>query len=203
MSTASRPPLRRLLGYMRDAPHRYALGALLTIGYAVVFQFIPLTVGKIVAALETPDLMPAIWTLVGVSLLFALFRLSSRIVMFRVGRQIEYRIRNDYFSHLQRLPQSFFHGHRTGDLMSRAVNDINSIRLFLGMGLLNIIQTPVLYVGAVAVMLSIDPWMTFVVFGPYPLAIIVARLFGRRMFAANLAGQEQLEIGRASGRERV
>ncbi|MEE8165261.1 MAG: ABC transporter ATP-binding protein, partial [Myxococcota bacterium] len=148
------------------------------------------------AALETPDLVPAIWSLVVGSRPVALFRLSSRIVMFRVGRQIEYRIRNDYFSHMQRLPQSFFHGHRTGDLMSRAVNDINSIRLFLGMGLLNIIQTPVLYVGAIAVMLSIDPWMTLVVFGPYPLAIVVARLFGRRMFAANLAGQEQL--GRVS-----
>ncbi len=196
MTTASRPPLRRLLGYMRSSPRHYALGAVLTVGYAVVFQYIPLTVRKIVAALGTAEATPAIWTLVVVSLVFALFRLSSRIVMFRIGRQIEYQIRNDYFSHLQRLPQSFFHRHRTGDLMSRAVNDINSIRLFLGMGLLNIIQTPVLYVGAIAVMLSVDPFMTLVVFGPYPLAILLARLFGRRMFAANLEGQEQL--GRVS-----
>jgi len=181
---------------MRSSPRHYALGAVLTVGYAVVFQYIPLTVRKIVAALGTAEATPAIWTLVVVSLVFALFRLSSRIVMFRIGRQIEYQIRNDYFSHLQRLPQSFFHRHRTGDLMSRAVNDINSIRLFLGMGLLNIIQTPVLYVGAIAVMLSVDPFMTLVVFGPYPLAILLARLFGRRMFAANLEGQEQL--GRVS-----
>ena len=196
MSSESPSPLRRLLGYMSAAPSAYAVGALLTLGYAAVFQLIPLTVRSIVAALETPEVSAPIWRLVIVSVVFALFRLSSRIVMFRVGRQIEFRIRNDYFSHLQRLPQSFFHRHRTGDLMSRAVNDINSIRLFLGMGLLNIIQTPVLYVGALAVMLAIDPWMTLIVFGPYPLVILVSRIFGRRMFAANLAGQEQL--GRVS-----
>ena len=196
MSSESPAPLRRLLGYMSEEPVGYAVGALLTLGYAAVFQLIPLTVRSIVAALDTPEVSAPIWRLVVISVVFAVFRMSSRIVMFRVGRQIEFRIRNDYFSHLQRLPQSFFHRHRTGDLMSRAVNDINSIRLFLGMGLLNVIQTPVLYVGALGVMLTIDPWMTMIVFGPYPLVIFVSRVFGRRMFAANLAGQEQL--GRVS-----
>ena len=116
--------------------------------------------------------------------------------MFRVGRDIEYDIRNEYFSHLQRLPQSFFDSHRTGDLMSRAVNDINSVRLFLGMGLLNILQTPFLYVGAIAVMLSTDATLTLWVLLPYPIFILITRLYGRRMFQANLAGQEQL--GRVS-----
>ena len=192
MSTPERPPLQRLIAYMGRARGRYGIGAVLTLGYAIVFQLIPLATRDIVAAMGTPAVGAAVWSLVWISVLFAMFRLGSRIVMFRIGRQIEYQIRNDYFSHLQRLPQSFFHAHRTGDLMSRAVNDINSIRLFLGMGLLNLIQTPVLYVGAIIVMISVDPLMTLVVFGPYPLVVLVARLFGRRMFAANLAGQEQL-----------
>ena len=189
-------PLRRLLGYIKRAPGRYTIGTVLTLGYAIVFQLIPLSVRRIVSALETPDVEAAVLGLVAVSIVYALFRFGSRIVMFRIGRQIEYQIRNDYFRHLQKLPQSFFAVHRTGDLMSRAVNDINSVRLFLGMGLLNIIQTPVLYFAAIAVMVTIDPFLTLVVFGPYPLVILLVRLFGRRMFQANLDGQEQL--GRVS-----
>jgi ATP-binding cassette subfamily B protein len=82
--------------------------------------------------------------------------------------------------------------HRTGDLMSRAINDIQSIRLFIGMGLLNIVQTPVLYLGAMGVMFTIDPVLTLFVLLPYPLFIGIGRLFGRRMHKANLASQVQL-----------
>lgn len=203
-SSTSPSPWSRLFGYVRRAPGRYALGAVLTLGYAVSFQAIPLAVRSIVAGLDRvgenglePDAVDGpIFALVWVSLLFALLRFSSRVVMFRVGRQTEYQIRNDYFDHIQRLPQSFFNEHRTGDLMSRAVNDINSVRLFLGMGLLNIVQTPVLYLGAIVVMASISPSLTFWALLPFPAFILVARLFGRMMFQANLAGQEQL--GRVS-----
>src|SRR5262245_7697074 len=86
----------------------------------------------------------------------AVVRLLSRIVMFRAARQIEYEVRNDLLAHLQRLPASYFATHRTGDLMSRAVNDLNSLRLFLGMGLMNLVQTPILYVSAFVAMFSRD-----------------------------------------------
>ncbi|MCY3932275.1 MAG: ABC transporter transmembrane domain-containing protein, partial [Acidobacteria bacterium] len=148
-------PLRRLLAYMRLAPGAYALGGVLTLHYALFFQLIPLSIRRIVAAFENaPDEVGrAILGLVAASVCLALARLFSRIVMFNIGRQIEFRIRNDYFAHLQSLPQSFYLAHRTGDLMSRAVNDINSIRMFLGMGLLNLLQTPVLFAGALIVLL--------------------------------------------------
>ena len=112
--------------------------------------------------------------------------------MFNIGRQIEYRIRNDYFVHLQSLPQSFYLAHRTGDLMSRAVNDINSIRMFLGMGLLNLLQTPVLFAGALIVLLPVDATLTLWALGPFPLFVLITRHYSRYMFQANLAGQEQL-----------
>ena len=193
-------PWLRLFGYVKREPWRYAFGALLTLGYAFSFQLIPLAVRGIVArlgdvadgAIPPGEIDGPVAVLVAASFAFALLRLSSRIVMFRVGRQTEYDLRNDYFDHLQRLPQSFFHRHRTGDLMSRAVNDINSVRLFLGMGLLNLVQTPVLYLGAIVVMASLDPWLTLWALLPFPLFVLVARSFGRVMFRANLAGQEQL-----------
>ena len=193
-------PWLRLFGYIRREPLRYALGGILTLAYASCFQAIPLAVRSIVAGLaevsegrlDPSQVNGAIGWLVAASLGFAVLRFSSRVVMFRVGRHTEFEIRNDYFEHLQRLPQSFFNRHRTGDLMSRAINDINSIRMFLGMGLLNIVQTPVLYLGALVVMASIDPWLTFWTLIPFPIFILVARVFGRMMFRANLEGQEQL-----------
>ena len=196
--TPPQGPLRRLVGYMKRERRGYLLGGLLTVGYSLLFQAIPLEVRHVVGALERDParVLGPIRDLVAVSILFALFRLGSRLLMFRVGRDIEYDIRNEYFGHLQRMQQSFFDSHRTGDLMSRAVNDINSVRMFLGMGLLNILQTPFLYVGAIAVMLSIDATLTLWVLLPYPVFILITRLYGRRMFQANLAGQEQL--GRVS-----
>ena len=98
----------------------------------------------------------AVLALVAVSVVFAVLSFASRNVLFMAAREIEYRLRGELFAHLQRMPQSYFAGQRTGDLMSRAVNDVNNVRMFLGMGLLNIVQTPVLYVGAIAVMLHVD-----------------------------------------------
>jgi ATP-binding cassette subfamily B protein len=181
---------------MRGVSGRYLVGGGLTLGYALVFQLVPLGVREIVARIQAgaarAQVEAAVLWLVGISVLFASLRLSSRISLFRTGRQIEYQLRNDLFAHLQRLPQSYFAEHRTGDLMSRAVNDINTVRLFLGMGMLNVLQTPVLYLGALAVMAAIDLRLMAVVVLPYPLFIGIGRVFGRRMHRATLAAQEQL-----------
>ncbi len=191
-------PLARLLAYMRMAPGAYVLGGVLTLLYVAFFQLIPLAVRNIVAALEGPPellqrgLQRGLWFLVLAACGLALSRLFSRTVMFNIGRQIEYRIRNDYFAHLQSLPQSFYLAHRTGDLMSRAVNDINSIRMFLGMGLLNLLQTPVLFLGGLAVMLRVDAVLTLWSMASFPIFVLVTRHYSRYMFQANLAGQEQL-----------
>ena len=189
-------PKARVFAYIRRVRGRYVLGAILTILYAICFQLVPLSVREVVARIE--DGLPleavteAVLWLAAVGIAFAFLRFASRNVLFRAARRIEFHLRNDLFAHLQRLPQSYFAGQRTGDLMSRAVNDINNVRLLLGMGLLNIIQTPVLYLGAIGVMLAVDWRLALWVIVPYPLFVGVARLFSRRMHAANLALQEQL-----------
>ncbi len=189
-------PTQRVFAYMRQVRAHYVLGAILTVGYAIVFQLVPLSVREVVGRIEQglplDAITRAVWLLIGVSVGFAALRMSSRLLLFRVGREIEYRLRNDLFSHLQRLPQSYFARQRTGDLMSRAVNDVNNVRMFLGMGVLNIVQTPVLYLGAIAVMCWVDLGLTLWVLLPYPLFILVVRYFGTRLHAASLATQEQL-----------
>jgi ATP-binding cassette subfamily B protein len=114
--------------------------------------------------------------------------------MFRAGRKIENELRNDFYGHLQRLPDSYFAGQRTGDLMSRAVNDINNVRLFLGMGLLNIVQMPVIFSGAIGVMVYANWQVALWVLLPYPLFILISRFFAKRIHATVMAQQEQLGV---------
>ncbi len=189
-------PTARVISYLRRVRGRYVLGAILTVLYAIFFQLVPISVRAIVARIEAglplEEVTEAVFWLIAVGIAFACLRFASRSVLFHAARRIEFHLRNDLFAHLQRLPQSYFAAQRTGDLMSRAVNDINNVRLLLGMGLLNIIQTPILYVGAVGVMLAVDWRLALWVIVPYPLFIGIARLFGRRFHAANLAIQEQL-----------
>ena len=189
-------PMQRVVAYVRRYRGRYAVGALVTIGYSIVFQMVPLAVRDVVAEISAKAPLDAVthtalW-LVGVACAFALLSYSSRQVLFTAAREIEYQLRGELFAHLQRMPQSYFAGQRTGDLMSRAVNDVNNVRLFFGMGLLNVVQTPVLYLGAIGVMLHVDWQLTLWVLSPYPLFIAVARFFGRRMHQATIDAQEQL-----------
>jgi ATP-binding cassette subfamily B protein len=189
-------PRERVKAYVRLFRGRYLWGAATTVAYAIVFQMVPLAVRELVAEIQRDAPMAEVTrsalVLGGISALFALLNFMSRTVLFTAAREIEYRVRGDLFAHLQRMPQSYFAGQRTGDLMSRAVNDVNNVRMFFGMGLLNVIQTPVLYLGAIGVMLSVDWRLTLWVLSPYPLFIAVARLFGRRMHNATLEAQEQL-----------
>ena len=104
------------------------------------------------AQYDDPIMIPlrVAW-LAGVALGAAAVRYFTRTLVFNAARQIEYELRNDIFGHLLKLPQSFYFRWRTGDIMSRCVNDLTSVRLLLGPGLLNVIQTPIMLVSVIAV----------------------------------------------------
>ncbi len=92
------------------------------------------------------DLGTYVLAIVGLALLQGVVRTFSRFIIFNVGRDVEYDLRNDLFAHLERLPPSYYQRQQTGDLMSRLVNDISAVRMLLGPGILNFINTPVYYV---------------------------------------------------------
>ena len=167
-----------------------------TLAYTAGFVAVPRLVGWTYAAHEQglgPDeiVRRAQWIAL-VALATAAVRYFSRTLVFNAAREIEYEIRDDIFTHLSKLPRSFYFDWRTGDIMSRCVNDVNAIRLLLGVGLLNVIQTPILYVGALAVMFSLNPVLTLFVVAPFPLFVLVARLFGRGIHHWSLLAQEGL-----------
>jgi ATP-binding cassette subfamily B protein len=198
---------RRLGHYMRRNGRLYVLGVVTTLGYALIYVAFPraigLTMDRVIAHAKSSGDAAALaaearhigWMcagLVAITLARAAFRYFSRVEIFNAAREIEYQIRNDLFAHLQRLPQSFYLRWRTGDLMSRCVNDLTAVRLMLGPGLLNLAQTPVLMAVAIGVMLYNNPTLTGLMLLPYPLFLLIARSFGRRMHSANLAVQEGL-----------
>ena len=184
---------RRLSGYVRRNWTSYLMGFLATMVYVGFFALFPKSVQWAIEALVDGTRGRALWVacgvVAGVTLGRALARFFSRVSIFNAAREIEYQLRNDLFAHLQRLPQSFYFDWRTGDLMSRAVNDLTAVRLMLGVGLLQVAQTPVMILSAVGMMLWIDAELTFWVLAPLPVFIFVARLFGRQMHATNLAVQ--------------
>jgi len=197
-----RSALRRLGGYIGRNRGYYAIWLATTLAYVAGFVAIPLLVGRslsLVAAGQPAALVTqsVLW-LTGVTIASGMVRFYSRTLVFNAAREIEYEIRNDIFSHLQRLPQSFYQRWRTGDIMSRCVNDINAVRLLLGVGLLNIVQTPILYVAVISAMLTINVKVTLMVLIPYPLFILIARTFGRSVHRWSMA--TQIGLGEMSNR---
>lgn len=184
---------RRLWPYVVHNQRDYALGVLTTLGYVAGFIAVPVMVGWAVKAvaegLPAGEVARRCAWLAAVTVGRSVLRFFSRVRIFNAARQIEYELRNDLFEHLQRLPQSFYFRWRTGDLMSRCVNDLTSARLMLGPGLLSVAQTPVLFAAAFGAMLWMNPTLALFVALPYPLFILIARGFGRAMHANNLAVQ--------------
>jgi ATP-binding cassette subfamily B protein len=117
--------------------------------------------------------------LLAISIVGGTFRFLMRQLLIGVSRAIEYDIRNAFFAHLQRLPLAYFHANRTGDLMSRATNDLNAVRMMVGPAVLYATTTALTFVIAIAFMLSINARLTLLALVPLPLVTVTARYFGR------------------------
>ena len=188
--------LRRLWSYIRANGWYYIGCTVLTLAYTVTFVAVPRLLGWAVTGAIEGAPREAVFqrcgALLGVALGGAVLRYFSRTLIFNAAREVEYEMRNDLFAHLQRLPQSFYFGWHTGDLMSRSVNDLNSVRLMLGPGLVSVIQTPLMFGLAFAVMFSMNWQLALLVLLPYPLFVFVARGFGGAMHNRSLAVQQGL-----------
>jgi len=188
--------VRRLWAYIHRHPIYYTVWAVLTLSYSAGFLLIPILVGRVISGIGDGLEIAAIqqrcvWVFV-VGAGTAALRYFSRVLVFSAAREVEYEMRNDLFAHLQRLPQSFYFRWRTGDIMSRCVNDLNSVRMLLGPGLLSAVQTPVLFLFALGWMFYRDPLLAVLVILPYPTFVLIARYFGSRMYGRNLLVQQGL-----------
>ena len=130
--------------------------------------------------------------LIGIAVLGGVCRFYMRRIIIGASRQIEYDMRNDFFAHLQRLPLSYFQHHRTGDLMSRATNDLSAVRMMVGPSIMYSSTTIIVFVVAVVFMLSISPWLTLFVLLPLPLVSVAVKGFGSAIYRRSEQIQAQL-----------
>jgi len=175
---------------------RYLFGGLCLLGTATLVMWIPWWIREAVRVVENGGALRDVTYYAVLIIISAVaqgfVRTYSRALIFNAGRNVEYDLRNDVFAHLEKLPLSFYQKQRTGDLMSRVINDISAVRVMLGPGVLNFANAPLYYVYAMALMLSMDVRMTIAAVAPFPLLIYVARRFRGRIMKSSLEVQQQM-----------
>jgi ATP-binding cassette subfamily B multidrug efflux pump len=191
-------PLRRLLGYLHRYRWRYAAGFGCLLLAAGCSLGIPWTVKSAVDALGRHGRDAALGRYVAIILLLAaghgLARLGSRLAILGAGQWVEHDLRNDLYAHLQTLPPAFYHRHRTGDLMSRASNDISALRALAGFGSVMLGGTVLTFIGTIGAMWWIDPRLMLYAMSPFPLLVLIAKRFHQDVETRSLAVQEQLGV---------
>ena len=119
--------------------------------------------------------------LLGVAGTKGIFQFLTRWLMIGVSREIEFDLRNDLFAHLETLPYTFYQKTRTGDIMARATNDLNAVRMLLGPAIMYTANTLVFTAFALVFMMKISPRLTLYAFAPLPLASITIQYFGKKI----------------------
>ncbi len=130
--------------------------------------------------------------LFGVGVVGGVFRYFTRSILIGASRDIEYDMRNDFFAHLEKLPLAYFQSHRTGDLMSRATNDLNAVRMMVGPSVMYSANTVLGFVASLTLMISIDPRLTLVSLVPLPFVSISVWYFGSAIHKRSEQIQAQL-----------
>ncbi|HWX93800.1 MAG TPA: ABC transporter ATP-binding protein [Terriglobales bacterium] len=119
--------------------------------------------------------------LVAIAASKGVFQFLTRWIVIGISRDIEFDLRNDMFQHLESLSYPYYQRTRTGDVMARATNDLNAVRMLLGPAIMYSANTLVFTAGALAYMLKISPKLTVYTFLPLPVASIVIQYFGKQI----------------------
>ncbi|MDQ3724256.1 MAG: ABC transporter transmembrane domain-containing protein, partial [Actinomycetota bacterium] len=170
---------RFLRGYKRGVWWSGILAALAMVATVAI----PGLTGAAISAIEAGDrerlkLLGLIIVVVGVLRLG--LTVARRLIAGRVSLGVEVDLRNRVYEHLLGLELGFFDGQQTGQLMSRATVDLQSVRFFLGYGLVLISQAALTVVFAAIAVIVIDPFLALVSLFPIPFVIWIANRYGRR-----------------------
>ena len=198
---------KRLLPFLLRYRVRYLGGAACLLLATVFSVSIPWTVKRAVDALERDGAAAHLGPFVLLILLLAaahgLARLGSRFSMLGAGQWVEHDLRTALYGRLLALPPAFYHAHRTGDLMSRASNDISTLRALSGFGSVMLIGTAFAFAGTLGAMWTIDPWLTLFAMAPFPGLVVIAKRFNHDVEARSTAVQEQLGALSAKAQENL
>ncbi len=186
----------RLWGYLRRYWPRYAFGAACLLLTASLAMAVPYLLKQAIESIEAGKPFADVASLAGliaaIAIVQGFVRTLSRSMIFNVGRDVECDLRNDLFAHLETLPLEYYQYQQTGDLMSRLINDVTAIRMLLGVGFLNLLNTPIYYAYGLTIMLALDPTLTLAALLPFPLLLFIVKRVSRKMMEQTLRVQEEL-----------
>ncbi len=197
---------RRLLGFLR--PYRRSLSFSLVLAWAAMGMTvaIPWLLGESVNAIEDErrdDILPYVLALLGAGILRLALTVSRRLIAGKVSLDVEYDLRQTFYEHLQRLELGFFDTQQTGQLMSRATVDLQSIRFFLGYGLIWVSQSFLTIAFAAVAMFVINPVLAAIALVPVPFLIATATRYSRRNRPAEQEVQQRVGEVTANAEESI
>jgi ATP-binding cassette subfamily B protein len=120
------------------------------------------------------------------------FRYQMRRIIISASRGFEYDLRNDFFAHLEKLPLAYFQANRTGDLMSRATNDLSAVRMMVGPAVMYLSTTLITAAVSLSLMFSLDARLTLQALIPLPFVSVAVKLFGTAIHKTFEHVQERL-----------
>lgn len=150
--------------YARRYPGCWMAGLLSLLLTTAFAAWIPWKTKQGIEALQSPDpvaaVVPVALAIVGLAVAQAFCRVLSRTIVYYAAREIEFELRNDLFRHLLQLPLSFYDRTPSGEVLSRAANDTSDIRMTLGAGFIQLLNTAFSLVAALGMMLALSPRLT-------------------------------------------
>jgi ATP-binding cassette, subfamily B, multidrug efflux pump len=177
--------LHPLLPYLKRYRWAYAFGTGCVLLHNGIWVLFPLVIGRasddLNQGVTRHKLLVYAGLLLAIAVTKGIFQFLTRWVVIGVSRDIEFDLRNDLFARLEGLSYSYYQRNRTGDIMARATNDLNAVRMLLGPAIMYSANTMVYTAGALAFMISINPKLTLLTFLPLPAVSVVIQTFGRRI----------------------
>ena len=177
--------LKPLGPYLRRYRKALVQGSVAVLVYNASKIVVPLVIGRAVNDIyhqgTTAIVVRNVLELLAVAITAAIALYATRWIIIGASREIEFDLRNDLFRNLERQSLSFFHEHRTGDIMARMTNDLNAVRQLLGPAIMYSANTVVFMLAALPFMWHISPRMTLYAFFPLPAASVLVQYMGRKI----------------------
>src|SRR6185312_6707376 len=172
----------RLLGFLRPYRRGLAWSALLAVVALTVTAAIPWLTGRAIDQMREGDssgLQTLAFAVLGAGVLRMALTVARRLIAGRVSLGVEQDLRQRMYAHFQSLELAFFDRQQTGQLMSRSTVDLQSVRFFLGYGLIFMLQSALTILLAAVAMFLTEPGLAAISLAPVPFVVLIAAHYGR------------------------
>ncbi len=177
--------IKRYLPFALPHLPAYLLGFLALVVVDTVQTLIPQLIRRAVDDLAVGSVPPLVWVVLamcGIAILMGLARFVWRQCIIGVSRKIEAEVRHTLYRHILSLSMDFFHRTKTGEIMAHCTNDLQAVRMALGIGLVGLVDAVYLSLVVLFMMLRMNPLLTLYVLVPLPVLSVITFILGRIIY---------------------